>query len=154
MCHPKHRLRFFLFRRKIMFCSQDIQVFVFLTIPWFTKSVTSRWVLVHEKVHFLICLLNHKSWRHQTWPVDSWTVISTFSNFVPNKLVTFNDKEDPPWKTQKLKEKIKWKHKVYRDYLKMVKLRQTICMYIMLEPKFPNLFQKVKKVLRQIINET
>ena len=29
-----------------MFRSQDIQVFVFLTIPWFTKSVASRWV--HE----------------------------------------------------------------------------------------------------------
>ena len=38
----------FLFRRKIMFCSQDIQVFVFLTSPWFTKSVMSWWVLVHE----------------------------------------------------------------------------------------------------------
>ena len=29
-----------------MFCSQDIQVFVFLTIPWFKKSVMSQWV--HE----------------------------------------------------------------------------------------------------------
>ena len=43
MCHLKHRLRIFLFCTKIMFCSQDIQVFVLLTIPWFTKSVTSRW---------------------------------------------------------------------------------------------------------------
>ena len=48
MCHLRHRLRIFLFRRKVMFRSQDIQVFVFLTIPWFTKSVTSWWVLVHE----------------------------------------------------------------------------------------------------------
>ena len=39
---------FFLFHRNVMFRSQDIQVLVFLTIPWFTKSVTSRWVLVHE----------------------------------------------------------------------------------------------------------
>ena len=31
----------FLFHRKVMFHSQDIQVFLFLTIPWFTKSVTS-----------------------------------------------------------------------------------------------------------------
>ena len=31
--------------------------------------------------------------------------------------MTFDDK-DPPWMTEKLKEKIKWKHKVYRDYLK------------------------------------
>ena len=44
----RHRLRDFLFRWKIMFRSQDIQVFLFLTIPWFTKSVTSLWVLVHE----------------------------------------------------------------------------------------------------------
>ena len=33
MCHLKHRLRIFLFRRKIMCRSQNIQVFVFLTIP-------------------------------------------------------------------------------------------------------------------------
>ena len=49
MCHLRHRLRIFLFCTKIMFRSQDIQVFVFLTIPWFTESVTSRvWVLRHE----------------------------------------------------------------------------------------------------------
>ena len=48
MCHWRHRLRIFLFRRKIMLRSQDIQVFVFLTIPWFTKCMGSRWVLVHE----------------------------------------------------------------------------------------------------------
>ena len=36
---------------------------------------------------------------------------------MPNKFVTFHDK-DPPWMTQKLKEKIKWKYKVYRDNLK------------------------------------
>ena len=31
-----------------MFRSQDIQAFVFITIPWFTESVTSRRVLVLE----------------------------------------------------------------------------------------------------------
>ena len=36
-----------LFCRKIVFCSQDIQVFVFLTSPWFTESVMSWWLLVH-----------------------------------------------------------------------------------------------------------
>ena len=39
---------FFLFRRKIMFRSQDIQVFVVLAIPRFSKSVTSWCILVHE----------------------------------------------------------------------------------------------------------
>ena len=33
MCHLRHRLRIFLFPRKMMFRSQDIQVFLFLTIP-------------------------------------------------------------------------------------------------------------------------
>ena len=31
--HLRHRLRIFLFRRKFMYHAQDIQVFVFLTIP-------------------------------------------------------------------------------------------------------------------------
>ena len=48
MFHFRHRLRIFLFRWKVMFRSQDIQVFVFLTIPKSTKSVMSWWVLVHE----------------------------------------------------------------------------------------------------------
>ena len=41
MCHLKHRLRIFSFCKKVMFRSQDIQAFIFLTIPRFTKSVTS-----------------------------------------------------------------------------------------------------------------
>ena len=46
MCHLRHRLIIFFFYRKIIFCFQDIQVFVFLTIPWFTESVTSQWVTI------------------------------------------------------------------------------------------------------------
>ena len=34
------QIKNFLCCRKVMFCSQDIQVFVFLIIAWFTKSVT------------------------------------------------------------------------------------------------------------------
>ena len=48
------------------------------------------------------------------------TIINILSYFIPNKLVTFDDK-NPPWVTEKLKEKIKWKHKVYREYLKSSK---------------------------------
>ena len=48
MCHLRHRLRIFLFCRKVMFCSQDTEVSVFLTITWFTKSVVSWCLLVHE----------------------------------------------------------------------------------------------------------
>ena len=41
-----------------MFHSQDIQVFVFSTILWFTKSVTSWWVSVHETG----CILEYIFW--------------------------------------------------------------------------------------------
>ena len=63
ICHLKHRLRFFLFRRKIIFRSQDIQVSVFLTIPWFTKSLTSWWVLVHETE----CIFKYIFWTTTHW---------------------------------------------------------------------------------------
>ena len=39
-----------------------------------------------------------------------------FSNFIPNKLFTFNDK-DPPWMSDYLKNKIKWCNKIYAEYL-------------------------------------
>ena len=42
--------------------------------------------------------------------------------------MTFDDK-DPPWMTEKLKEKIKWKQKVYRDCLKIGKT-ETDYMYV------------------------
>ena len=46
--HLRRRLRTFLFRTKVIFRSQGIQVFVFLIIPWFTRSMTSWWVLVNK----------------------------------------------------------------------------------------------------------
>ena len=41
MYHLRHRIRIFLFRRKVIFRSQNIQVFIFLIILRSTKSVTS-----------------------------------------------------------------------------------------------------------------
>ena len=54
ICHLRQRLRIFLFCRKIMFHSQDVQVFAFLAIPLFTESVTSLWVLVHETRYIIL----------------------------------------------------------------------------------------------------
>ena len=36
--------------------------------------------------------------------------MNVFSNFIPTKLVTFNDK-DPPWMSECLKNKIKCRNK-------------------------------------------
>ena len=43
--------------------------------------------------------------------------MNIFSNFVPNKLVTFDD-SNPPWKNDFIKNKIKWKHQIYKSYIK------------------------------------
>ena len=43
----------FSFCRKVMFRSNENHVFVFLIIPWFTKSVTSWWVLYMRQGAFL-----------------------------------------------------------------------------------------------------
>ena len=48
MCYLRHKLKMLLFSGKVMFGSQDIQVFVFLTISWFTKSSKSWRLLVHD----------------------------------------------------------------------------------------------------------
>ena len=80
MCHLKHRLRIFMFRRKITFRFQDIQGFcifnhrIIYRISDVTMSI-STW----DKVHFSIYLLNHDSWCHQTWPVDRYKQGQKFS---------------------------------------------------------------------------
>ena len=55
----------------------------FLTIPWFTKSVTPWWVLVHETwCIFWQYLLNHNSLSHQTWPIDRYKNRQYFSEIL------------------------------------------------------------------------
>ena len=75
----KAQIKNFLFRRKIMFRSQDVQVFLFLTIPWFTKSVSSRWVLVHE----IRCILEYifGTSNHEVTKLDQLIDISNYNNF-------------------------------------------------------------------------
>ena len=51
-----------------------------------------------------------------------------FSNFIPNKLVTFNGK-DPPWMTSNLRDKIHWKNSIYKNYLKNGKTNYHLLSY-------------------------
>ena len=94
-CHLRQQLRIFLFCRKIMFYSQDIRVFVFSTnIPWFTESVTLRWVLVHETRYIFeyifwtttheVTKLDHPIDRYkqgQSFSVIFWTIWRTGARF-------------------------------------------------------------------------
>ena len=50
-------------------------------------------------------------------------VINVFSNLVPNKIVTFDDR-DPPWMTEYIKIKIEQRDKIYENYLRSSKNNQ------------------------------
>ena len=71
-----------------MFRSQDIQVFVFsdiqifqvfFTIPWFIKSVTLRWVLVHDTR----CIFEYifLTTNHEVTKLGELIDISKYNNF-------------------------------------------------------------------------
>ena len=84
MCHLRHTLRITLFHRKVMFHYLNTQIFIFLTISWFTKSVTS-WlsISIWDRVHFWIYLLNHNSLIHQTLSIDRYEQEQYFSETFP-----------------------------------------------------------------------
>ena len=83
------------------------------------------WDFKRPDVNAITTAINQVDWKfvfscknvYQQVKIFNKTIIDIFSNFITNKLVTFDEK-DSPWMTEKLKEKIKWKHKVCRDYLK------------------------------------
>ena len=52
---------------------------------------------------------------HEQVLILNKTFLNVFSNYVPNKIVTFNDK-DPPWVIQYLKSQINWRSNVYQEY--------------------------------------
>ena len=72
------------------------------------------WDFQKADVNAITTGINQVDWKFMFFLIKMFTV---FSNFIPNKLDTFDDK-DPPWMTEKLSDKTQWKHKVYREYLK------------------------------------
>ena len=56
-------------------------------------------------------------------------ILSIFSNFVPNKILTFEER-DPAWMTEYIKSKIHWKNCIYNQYVKTQGIMQ-IMTYIL-----------------------
>ena len=52
-------------------------------------------------------------------------ILSIFSNFVPNKILTFEER-DPAWMTEYIKLKIHWKNCIYNQYVDYDILQQAI----------------------------
>ena len=42
-------------------------------------------------------------------------ILNVFTNFVPNKVITCDDR-DPPWINDNIKNKIRWKNSMYKNY--------------------------------------
>ena len=60
---------------------------------------------------------------HQQMRKLNDTVINVFSNFVPNRIVTFDD-GDPPWMTEYIKTRIQQRGNIYKHYLRSSKNNQ------------------------------
>ena len=74
------------------------------------------WDFKRADVNDITTATNQVDWKfiityknvHQKVNIFKKTIINIFSNLNRNKLVTFDDK-DPPWMTEKLKVKLRWK---------------------------------------------
>ena len=60
------------------------------------------------------CLFANKT-VHQQVNLLNDIILNVFTNFVPNKVITCDDR-DPPWINDNIKNKIKWKNSMYKNY--------------------------------------
>ena len=73
LCHMRHSLIIFLFQRKAMFRSQDIQIFCILNdLMIYQICDVMMSISTWDRLHFWIYLLKYNSLSHQTWPVDRY----------------------------------------------------------------------------------
>ena len=76
----------------LIFHSQDVQGFRFLTIPWFTKSVMSLWVFTWDRQDaFFNISFELKLLTHQTWSIDKYILWSGAKLISRAKLIETND---------------------------------------------------------------
>ena len=61
--------------------------------------------------------LFHNKTVHKQVSIFNETLMNIFSNFIPNKYITFDDR-DPPWMNHFVKTKIKFKNQLYNTYIK------------------------------------
>ena len=71
------------------------------------------WDFKRDDVNATITAINQVSWTFLFSCKNVNQQVNTFNKTIINIFLNF-----VPWMTEKVKVKIKWKHKVYRDYLK------------------------------------
>ena len=111
------------------------------------------WDYKRANTDAIISSINQVDWEflffnknvHQQVYIFNKTLMNIFSNFIPNKYVTFNDK-DPPWMTNYLKHKIHCKNSLYLKYLKHGKRN---CDYIELQRSIEEVSEDISKIKEQ-----
>ena len=76
------------------------------------------------------------------------TLMNIFSILIPNKYVTFNDK-DPPWMTNYLKHKVHCKKSLFINHLKHGKRN---CDYIELQRSIEKVYEDISKSKERLIS--
>ena len=82
---------------------------------------------------------------HQQVNIINKPLMNVFSNLIPNKYVTFNNK-DPPWTTNYLKYKIQYKNSIHLKYLKHGRRN---CDYVELQISIEELSKDISKSKEQ-----
>ena len=78
-------------------------------------------------------------------------LLNIFSNFIPNRTKTFTD-SDPSWMTEDIKNKIKFKNNLYRQYMRHQKQISSLLKVEDLRIEISNLITKSNKNCYQRIN--
>ena len=78
-------------------------------------------------------------------------LLNIFSNFIPNRTKTFTD-SDPSWMTEDIKNKIKFKNNLYRQYMRHQTQISSLLKVEDLPIEISNLITKSKKNCYQRIN--
>ena len=104
---------------KIVYCKLNLNIKFpppYERLVWhYNKADTEKVKKSIEQVHWEN-IIDRKN-PHQQVVIFNKTIINIFSNFAPNRLITCDDR-DPPWINEFVKNKIKWKNKIYKDYVK------------------------------------
>ena len=104
---------------QIVYCKLNLHIKFpppYERLVWdYNKANTEKIKKSTGKQVYLENIFNRK-YPHQTVAIFNKTIINVFSNFVPNRLITCDDR-NPPWMNEFVKNKIKWKNKIYKDHV-------------------------------------
>ena len=104
-------------RHQIIHCKINLQVEY---PPPYQRHV---WNYAKANKNAILSALQNVDWHrffakktvHQQVNLLNEIILNIFTNFVPNKVITCDDR-DPPWINDNIKNKIKWKNSMYKNY--------------------------------------